>query len=278
MDENDTLRHCVLSTPKYPLLNVHDVEEINLSGSLLVYNNSAPKNVFFIGSCRTVPLMFYYNSVCKERNVYSILVYKYPPLEKVPEILKNTDLIICENVEHFGVMNTNTDCLVTFFKHFKVPETVSIHRIPNLELRMFHYDVIHTFGVPKEEVYSYFLKSRERMVKRMIEFGYSDLWHDIDRYMYRIRLFSTFSHPTRILTCLLFKYIARKLDLTVTTEDYTEFLKHAFIEGNDTPIFKEDVDAYGISFPVELSEPSVLQVPKIHVKAIGSIVDSSCFM
>lgn len=260
-------------------MNVHDVEEVNTNGKLLVYDNNSSKNILFIGSCRTVPLMFYYNTVSKDRNIYSILVYKYPQLEKeyVQQILKDTDIIICENVEHFGIMNTNKDCSTTFFKTFDA-EHISRYYIPNLELRMYHYDVIHTFGVSKEEVYNYFLKSRERVVNRMIEFGYSDLWHEIDKYMYKIRLFSIFSHPTRILSCMLFKHLSKKLGLTVNASHYTEFLKHAFIEGNDTPLFQEDIDLYRFSFPLDIEESYKLQEPKLLVKAIESTVSSEFFI
>lgn len=253
-------------------MNVHNVEEINNNGSLLVYNNNASKNVIFIGSCRTVPLMFYYNTVCKDRNIYSILVYKYPKInsELIHQILKNTDIIICENVEHFEILNTNIKSEITFFKHFKVDSTIHIHYIPNLELRMFNYDIINTFKINKQDVYNYFLISRERLVKRIIEFGYSDLWHDITKYLYKVRLFSTFSHPTRILSCLMFKHMSIKLGLKVLPEDYTEFLKHSFIEGNDTPIFQEDIDMYSFSFPCILNSSGNLETPGIIVRAIES--------
>jgi hypothetical protein len=261
-------------------MNVANVEEVNNNRSFLVYNNNSSKNILFIGSCRTVPLMFYYNSVTKDRNVYSILVHKHPTVTNdiIQPILKNTDIIICENVQHFDILNTNVICNRNFFKHFNVRKDIAIHYIPNLELRMFYHDVMNVFNIDKKNVYDYFLVSRQRLVKRIIEFGYGDLWHDITEYMCRIRMFSTFNHPTRILSCLMFKHMSKKLGLHVNREHYEEFLKHPFLEGNDTPVFEEDIETYSFTFPYSPSSSELLEKKNVYVRAIESKVDCDMFL
>ena len=68
------------------------------------------------------------------------------------------------------------------------------------------------------------------------------------------------------------------MNLPVTCSDYTEFLKHAFIEGNDTPLFQEDIQTYGFSFSHEISDESMLAMPNLNVKAVESKVDPEFFL
>ena len=262
------------------MYSVNDVIQINENNECLVYNNGAQKNILFIGGCRVVPQMYYYNTITKDRNIYCILVFTRIKLDEdyVKNFIKNTDIIVCENIEHYDTMNTNVDCPVTFFKHFNVNDNTVIYRIPNLELHMYHYDVINVYKILKENVYSHFLTSKQRLKNRMIQFGYSELWNEIEDNIQKLRLFSTFNHPTRILTCMLFKHLSKKMGLKATVEHYEEFLKHGFIEGVDSPIFQEDIDTYNFMFEYELCSPEKLHVPATYSCAIPSKVGTEFFI
>lgn len=262
------------------MYSVNDVIQINENNQCLVYNNGASKNILFMGGCRVVPQMYYYNSITKDRNIYCILVFTRIKLddEYVKSIIKNTDIIVCENIEHYGIMNTNVDCPVTFFKHFGVRDDTRIYHIPNLELHMYHYDVINVYKIPKNDVYAHFLTSKNRLKNRMIQFGYSDLWDDFEDNLQKLRLFSTFNHPTRILSCMLFKYLSRKMGLNVDASHFEEFMKHSFLEGIDSPIFQEDIDTYNFTFHHELCDSEKLNIPNTSSCAILSKVDTALFI
>ena len=134
------------------------------------------------------------------------------------------------------------------------------------------------YKIPKEKVYDHFMTSKQRLKNRMIQFGYEDLWDEFEINITKIRLFSTFNHPTRILSCMLFKHLSKKLGLDVTVEHYAEFLKHSFIEGIDSPIFQHDIDMYKFTFPCEICDPSKLYVPSTSSHAIESKVAPEFFL
>jgi hypothetical protein len=253
-----------MQSPKY----ISDVEN---TSDFLIYNNYSEKNILFIGSCRIVPLMFYFNSVGIEplrRNVYAILIYKHPVIDEeyMRQILQKTDIIVCENIERYPGMNTNVSAGSTFFNRFKIKNT-KIMFIPNLELHMFHHDIINVFNIKKELVKEHYNSSREFLINRMKRIGYIELWEEIDENISKYRLFTTYNHPTKLLSCMLFKYLLRKLGYTVDISKYREFLKYNFLEGNDTPLFEDDIRMHNISFEYELSHYTFLNVKELIVRA-----------
>lgn len=249
----------------------------NTENNFLIYNNNCEKNILFIGSCRLASYMFYYNNLNMDymkRNIYGVYISNCSdnlhlfPKEKLIDILKNTDIIICENIVNYDILNTNIKSDINFFKEFNTSDKKIIH-IPNLELRMYTYDIIHTFKQTKEEVYDYFLKSKQHLYKLFDDTGYEELKVFIDTNLNKIRLFNTFNHPSNTLSIVLFKYLMKHaFNINIQNEFLNTMHKYCFLEGNCTPIFDNDIMLYNIEYRCNISDNNLLHTPNIYINNI----------
>lgn len=242
---------------------------------LLIYDNQVDNNILFIGSCRLTPYMFYYNNIknCEyKRNIYGIYVPRWSgeninnfPHAEVINILKNTDIIICESISNYGILNTHDELEINFFKEFNIDKKIDVYKIPNLELRMYHYEIIHIFKQPKESVYPYFLSSKEYLLTKLNNLGYEKVASFIDSNIGKIKLFNTFNHPSKTLSLFLFKYITAKIGIYLESSFFVEMQKYIFLEGNETPIFNIDKESYDIKFDYTYIDDNKLYEPGIFV-------------
>jgi hypothetical protein len=261
--------------PEIKLLT--DVEYVNSkSKTFMVYDNKIDKNLLFMGSCRTVQLAFYFNNLNiphLKRNIYILYVPHWStdelreslPRDVILKILDKTDIIICESIERFGILNTYEHLEQNFFKHFDVKNKLIFH-IPNIELRMFHYEITRVFKRPIHEVAGYFHKSKEHILNKLKVFGYEKVAEFIERNITKIKLFSTFNHPTRVVMLLLFKYLALKMGIHLPASFFTEMDKYNFIEGNELPVIQKDINLYNLKFSCTISDELVLGMSDVYVK------------
>lgn len=292
---DQTIHNPILNTNKtLPEIKVlSDVEHVNSkSKTFMLYDNKTDKNLLFIGSCRTVQLAFYFNNLNiphLKRNIYILYVPHWSteelreslPRDVILKILDKTDIIICESIERFGILNTYEHLEQNFFKHFDVKNKLIFH-IPNIELRMFHYEITRVFKIPIHEVGGYFHKSKEHILNKLKVFGYEKVAEFIERNIIKIKLFSTFNHPTRVVMLLLFKYLALKMGIHLPASFFTEMDKYNFIEGNELPIIQKDIDLYNLKFPCTISDELVLGMPDVvfvkHPKIDYKFVDTEDFI
>ena len=137
--------------------------------------------------------------------------------------------------------------------------------IPNIELRMFHYENVQIFKQPVDQVTTFFQMSKKHVLNKLNEFGYSMVSDFIERNITKTKLFNTFNHPRRVVMLLLFKCMMAKIGIHLSSNFFTEMNKYTFLEGFELPIIQKDIDSYGIQFKCKVSPDSVINIPNISV-------------
>jgi len=272
----------------FPAKKINDIGELNEKNNFLIYDKKVEKNILFIGSCRISSLMYYlakYNSH-RKYNIYGIYVVTYTgnkinnlPKNQILEILKNTDIIICEQMCNYRYLNSDENLSENFFKEFNVDKKIKIIHIPNLELRMYHHDIINIFGQQKNNVYNYHLMSKKHLFDLNTKLGFLELNTFIETNLTKYKLFSTANHPTRILSLYLFKLLVAKIydNNFVETDLFEELFEEKFLEGNDTPIIKEDIELYNFKFNTNLQSSDILNDKNKKICDISLDFPSSLF-
>jgi hypothetical protein len=252
------------------------VEDVNtVDKTFLLYDNSVTKNLLIIGACRNVQLAFYFNNLNithLKRNIYFIYAPVWGTEEKraslpydvIHKILVNTDIMICESIQNYGVLNTYRGLEKNFFKEFGVKDKIVID-IPNIELRMFHYENVQIFKQPIDQVTTFFQSSKKHVLTKLNEFGYSVVSEFIERNLTKTKLFNTFNHPRRVVMLLLFKCMMAKIGIHLASNFFTEMNKYPFLEGFELPIIHKDIDSYGLQFKCNVSPDTVINVPNVSV-------------
>jgi hypothetical protein len=239
------------------MITTNDLSLLNSKNVFLSYKGTKDKNILFIGSCRITPLMFYFNQVFPEHNLFGIYVPCWTDTSSlskdvVQKILYSTDFLITETVRNFNILNTDKDKENNFFETFDVK--ASEIRIANLELRMYAYDLINTFNIPPEESLEYFEKSKIRLKSSLEVKDQKFIWNFIINNFKSLKLFATHNHPTRILSILSFISIVKTFGLDLNFEFVEKICKYDFLEGNSTPITQMDIDRYGFEFKTKVFE------------------------
>jgi hypothetical protein len=252
-----------------PIKQLTDVD----GSSFMLYNNNCEKNILILGSCRLTQLCFYFNNLNLNRNIYFIyivhVVLKHGNSipdslkENLRNIMKNTDIIVCETIKNHGEWNTSLKSDITFFKTLDIETTTKIYRIPNLELRMYHYELINTFKIPEEEVFSYFENSKKHLFEHLNETGYSEVAEFINKNIKKYKLFYTYNHPSSILSLCLFNYLCLKMGISIDIPFLNQMKDYNFLAGNDRPIFQRDIDMYKLEFATPITPDSYLHTPDI---------------
>lgn len=259
------------------LLNSHTT-------NCLVYDKKSTRNILFLGSCRLAPLIVYFRLYGLDRNFYYIYAPQWhSKLHELPDlnaILSKTDIIVCETLHNYGVLNTD-DGEVTFFNTFQIQADTRIYHIPNLELRMYAHDLINIYKVvfDHHQLYQYYTTSRERLRNSLRKKHFEEVGTFIDEHIHHVKLFSTHNHPMPILSVVLFKCLADKMNLVLDESFLNHLLTYECLQGNDTPLYNIDRDLYQLSFIQEI-EPNYDQLhtvfyrrysnPKINISLYNS--------
>lgn len=243
------------------MINANKLGLLNSKNVFLSYKGIKDKNVFFIGSCRITPLMFYFNQFFPEYNVFGIYVPYWSNTstmsrDVVQKILHNTDLLVTETVRSYNILNTDRSEKNNFFETFDVK--ASEIRITNLELRMYIYDLINTFNLKIEESFEHFEKSKTRLKSSLKNRDQEFIWKFIDSNLEILKLFSTHNHPTRILSILTFTKIVNIMGGKLDFEFIKKVSKYDFLESNSTPITYMDVEKYKLKFKTKIFENNII--------------------
>lgn len=261
------------------MLSLQEMTNRNNEHNYCAFNNNKNKNILFIGSCRILPFLNYYNAIDDEdlkRNIYGVLVHTKKRnycdtelKEKIREILVNTDIIVSESLKAFDFLNSNPNTVPSIYSEFDLSNK-RVFIIPNLVLVEYHSEIFNTFKVEHKDANEFHIQSYERFRNKCISLNYHDFWEKIDKYHHTVKLFATHNHPTRVLSLLLFKYFVQKIKNIVLPLSFFEyFMKIKFLEGNDIPIFQIDVDTYDIKYPYVLTDDSLLHTPNIYAQPIS---------
>jgi hypothetical protein len=194
-------------------------------------------NLLLIGSCRLIPLAYYFQGLC--RTVYRLDISKAWP--DMTSVLEHTDLIVCEPSHRVDLFLESTD--------------ITVYVVPNLELRMYIHDLIHVFHVELDytSLYRAFQDSRRHLSQELQDYGYEALDDFIDQNLQTMKLFSSYNHPMPVLTVLLFQRLAEQMNLEIPEAWLDQCRTVSCLQGNDTPLFDLDRDLYQLVFLQEKS-------------------------
>jgi hypothetical protein len=256
------------------MINVVEMEKRNSVMNYLAFNKNCNKNILFIGSCRVVPLINYYNDLDDEelkRNIYCILVhplkqnyYNEELKEKMKEILVKTDIIVTECIKAYDFLNTES--IHTEFDLYDKRVFV----IPNLFMYQYHYEMFNYFNVESNNTEYFYRESLGRFRNKCLSLNYHSFWEKFEKYYHTVKFFSTHNHPTRVLSLLLFKYLIEKIkDIDIPLTFYKKFMNINFLESNAAPIFQIDVETYDIRYPYTLVDDEFLRIKNIFSQEIN---------
>jgi hypothetical protein len=108
--------------------------------------NRGHSNILFLGSCRTIVLSMFFEYICKtipyfihaQFGIQSIAVHVLSSLNKtkssnMTSVIENADIIVCEQIRHYNILNTSEKCVNNIFNQFNIKPNCKIIQIPNLE-------------------------------------------------------------------------------------------------------------------------------------------------
>jgi hypothetical protein len=248
--------------------SVNDIVKKNIDNSFLVYpstnNSSFSRNVFFVGSCRLAPIMFYFHLLYPQYNLYNIYVPHWSVTaganqKHIQSILDNTDYIITETVRNCNIFNTEHSLPNNFFKTFNT--TAQEIRICNLELHIYHYDLHNVFKIKDSEKHDWFIQSKNRLKLSLQSKQQNFIWQFIEDHLQSVRLFATQNHPTSILSIASFIFIAQQMNTKLDLSFLTQLKDHYFLEGHFTPILPIDIETYGFKFPCTIFPQETINDP-----------------
>lgn len=237
----------------------------NKDNSFLIYpsmiNSSSSKNVFFLGSCRMAPLMYYFHLLYPEYNLYNIYIPHWTNTSsvdriRIQSILDNTSYLITETIRNFDIFNTDRSIENNFFDIF--PNKAQEIRICNLELHMYHYDLHSVYNVENDKKYEAFINSKNKLKQSLESKKQNFVWNYIDDNLQKIRLFATHNHPTLLLSIATFLSITQQLNTKVDILFWEKIINHHFLDNYYTPILPIDIEVYGFRFPCAIFPNSTI--------------------
>lgn len=260
-------------------LPIKNTEEKQIDNTFCIHNANSKKNILFLGSCRLIPLIHYYSNINKSIDIYHIYTpfwgperRKTFPVDTVNRILKNTEFIITETINNYGILNTNESD--DFFKTFESKNLNKI-RIPNLQLSLYLWDIVSFSNKVKiktileensiVEYYDFtFKESLKRLEKSCESSGFIHLYEFIINYLTETRMFYTFLHPSKTLSMLTFKILMKKLgEVDSISADFFKSMKqYDFLEDWCSPITKMDVKYHNLKFPTKVFDDSIITSKK----------------
>ena len=161
---------------------------------------SGATNVLFIGGCRSFAYSIFFEELCKH-NTYlknaqygigAIAVHLNPiKTPGLTHVVENADIIICEQIRNFDMLNTSTECEQNMFNNFNIKPTCRVIHVPNLECEI----------TPDSK-----LQITTRLTNHCKKYNFEKLATHIHDNSHVIHsLFVTCNHPSNALFCQLMK-------------------------------------------------------------------------
>jgi hypothetical protein len=260
-------------------LHLKNTEEKQIDNTFCMHNRNSKQNILFLGSCRLVPLIHYYSKINISTNIYHLYTPFWNhekratlPIETINQILKNTEFIITETINNYGILNTNDSN--DFFKTFETKNLNQI-KIPNLNLKLYLWDIISFSNKDKikevreqssiPEYYDLtFKESLERLRLACENSGFIILYEFIIEHLTETRMFYTFLHPSKTLSMLTFKILMQKIGEvdSISADFFRSMKQYDFLEDWCSPITKMDVEYHNLKFPIKVFDDSIIDSKK----------------
>lgn len=163
-------------------------------------------NVLFIGGCRSFVYSLFFEELCNcnlylknaQYGIGAIAVHimescKINKNQNLINTIENADIIICEQIRHYDMLNTSNECEQSMFNNFNIKPTCKIINVPNLECG---YEP--TPESKKQNI--------SRLVNHCKKYNFEKLSNYIDENATTIdSMFITINHPSNSLCCQLMK-------------------------------------------------------------------------
>ena len=163
-------------------------------------------NVLFIGGCRSFAYSMFFEELCKHNSylknaqygigavaVHIIELCKRNKTQNLTRVIEDADIIICEQIRHYNILNTSNECEQNIFNNFNIKPTCKIINVPNLEC---YYE-----NTPESKT-----QNVSRLTEHCKKYNFEKLAKFIDENRDIIHLlFITVNHPSTALFCQLMK-------------------------------------------------------------------------
>lgn len=241
-------------------ITVNNVSDKNSIGEITIINNKAARNIFFLGSCRVIPLLNYFINDPNFKNSYNFLCVLVH-VEKIKAIshnlnknkklctqIRNTDILICEYMINYNYFNTSRTSSINIYQihnsfnkaiilpnyhdHCIYSKEIVKYMIP-VEFKQF-IDKRISFDEIKEIMKSIHDKEINRYYAIIEKSDFPELLPFIKANLYTTRLAYTINHPTNCIFMEIYTILLRKFfGLNVTQE---------VIKINDIPFLNSGID------------------------------------
>lgn len=186
---------------------VHKFNALDLNNKNEIYTiKPGATNVLFIGGCRSFAYSIFFEELCKFNSylknaqygisaiaVHIMEICKRNKTPKLTHVIENADIIICEQIRHYSMLNTSTECEQNIFNNFNIKPTCKIINVPNLEC---YYD-----NTPESK-----MQNVARLTNHCEKYHFENLSKYIDVNATIIgSMFITHNHPSNALFCQLMK-------------------------------------------------------------------------
>lgn len=177
-------------------------------------------NVLFVGGCRSFAYSIFFEELCKHipylKNaqygigaiaVHIMEICKITRNQNLVHVIENADIIICEQIRHYNMLNTSNKCEQNIFNNFNIKPTCKIINVPNLEC---HYE-----NTPESKT-----QNISRLIDHCKKYSFEKLSTYIHANADRIdSMFITYNHPSTALFCQLMKeLIETHFNVVITHE------------------------------------------------------------
>jgi len=188
--------------------------------------------------------------------------------QKIKEIVKKTDVIVCECITNNHQFKTIDEKDPTsFFSIFGVDfNKTKVYKVPNFELHYLTHWVFHKTRAERTEkvIYDNYINSRNILFKRCIDNKFYKTKKFIEVYFKQLQLFHSAVHPTVILSLVSFMEICEKMEINVDLDTIVKFIKINFLGGFETPIFKLDIEIFDITYKVTIQDEDKFEDGTLH--------------
>lgn len=165
---------------------------------------SGATNVLFIGGCRSFVYSIFFEELCNHNSylknaqygigAIAVHILQLCNMNKTPELIRvveNADIIICEQIRHYDILNTSTECEQNMFNNFNLKPACRVIHVPNLECE--------TSPDSKLQITS-------RLTDHCKKYNFKNLANYIHVNSHAAHsMFITLNHPSNKLVCQLMK-------------------------------------------------------------------------
>lgn len=269
------------------------------TGNFLVFNNGAKKNILFIGSCRSVSMIAYFQCEINIRSSYNIYFIGLPWISgwdnktgsygKAINLLSTTtmDWIITEYVSNFGLLNSerdNTKCRnrkgeTTGENIYQLITCNNIIMVPSVDCFIYLSTVLSTnsnllaqFKSQKglltydseivQDTYKYIDSNVEKFIHNCRNTSIPEIADYFQSNMRGVRLLITFNHPSTIFLYEMARFVLGKyfnIEISANVKEHVKRLR--LIQDQENPICEWDVLRHNFTYTKGISIDELLNVP-----------------